>query len=220
MKRGPQGTGPQTGWSTQRWGGPASNLMLIILLHRPQGKVEKGDAQPRVLQRWQIVSATLKGGERSEKVVAEVGGGGTGVSRWSSEQPGGPGRGGKERGWGTSELHLAPAQNGAEGHMPLTLALVPHHVRTQGGGERWTSTATWLLVAAHGMGSRPPLLPTSWGPVWTRTLSLQASPWLPSSPPCTRPPLLRATGLHFSFPRRHFPTTAHPPAKPNLPEPA
>lgn len=34
--------------------------------------------------------------------MAEVGGRGTGVSRWSSEQPGGPGRGGKERGWGTS----------------------------------------------------------------------------------------------------------------------
>lgn len=93
--------------------------------------------------------------------------------------------------------------------MPLTLALVPHHVRTQGGGERWTSTATWLLVAAHGMGSRPPLLRTSWGPVWTLTVHCRLSSGCPAVLPALSPTLLRTTGLHFSFPRWHFPTTAH-----------
>lgn len=64
--------------------------------------------QTRALQeaaenrRWQVVSTFLKGGERSERVVAEAGGRGTGVSRWNSEQPGGLLRGGEGTGWGAS----------------------------------------------------------------------------------------------------------------------
>ena len=90
--------------------GPQAGSPALILLRRPPVKVGKGDTQTRALQeaaknrRRQMRNTSLKGEQRSEKVVAEAGGrgqvhqGGI-VSSQVAERR----RGGEGRGWRTSQ---------------------------------------------------------------------------------------------------------------------